>query len=247
MSDYLQCSLRWLMDTKTFQFVSAVERKKPCCIHVPFYLWSMVSECGNRVVEEYSKDGHKVYSEMLCETTVAFNNLIVEFHNGFKHAFIRFYDKIINGSTVIELYANIYNLGLIPYNGIQQRGMRGITYTMRHGNDSRIIQSDFNALDSCVREFKVVPGLGKHTADTTSPNKFCYGVVPAHYTIRYHGRTLDGMSMAFICGPWAILLDEDMTFDALVFLKGVMPHVLDIEQFYYTTSRYFVKVLTLIK
>lgn len=72
-----------------------------------------------------------------------------------------------------------------------------------------------------------------------------YGLRLAPYNISYRGRDLEGSCYAYIYGNWALLLQDNLSFDALVLLKGWNHEKLVIDKFIYTSNVYLIKVLSL--
>lgn len=94
--------------------------------------------------------------------------------------------------------------------------------------------------------FQYIPGLGRQYTAEMKDNKLHYGVRQHQYGITYQGRTLRGACYAMLCGMWAVLLDDDMSFDALVMLNKAQSGSLGIERILYTDNPYLLKMKMLL-
>lgn len=63
-----------------------------------------------------------------------------------------------------------------------------------------------------------------------------YGLSDMYYTVVYNGRPLAGMCYAVVFGAVAILLKDDLSFDALVLLRGTANKLLVVNSVLYTTN-----------
>lgn len=102
-----------------------------------------------------------------------------------------------------------------------------------------------------IMDFEQIPDLYK----AKNPNRliqecFCYGISSEQYDIDYHGKHLNGRSYALLCGTWAILLTDELEFDSLVLLQGVVHGitgvpgaVLLVDRFIYTVNPYVLKIM----
>lgn len=72
-----------------------------------------------------------------------------------------------------------------------------------------------------------------------------HGLIPAIYAVFYKGRQLSGMTLAFMCGTWGILLKDDLSFDSFVVFKSYTPSSLEVDKFIYTVNPYITKLAML--
>lgn len=240
---YLQCSNTWLVDKDTMGFVEMNQRVDPCEVDVPFYFWGYASEWGNYVSNTYKLCANNEYTVMKRVSIIELNHLSIEFLDGYRHAFVKFYDTVKKRPSVIEIDSNPYPYGILNLGGKQTRGMSGLTYVLRIDGEGCSCFAELPRLSSAIEDFEIMPDLGRHIQDGACAQNFCYGVAPTMYTVDYKHRMLNGKSFVMLCGPWAILLTEDMSFDSLVFLNGVRKdHTLWIERFAYTVNPNILKV-----
>lgn len=244
---YIQCSSQWFMDKDICKLVSEAKRVTPYEADIPWYLWKYGDAWEHKIgagFERVNGELQTTFSVMRKTHTVTLNALSIEFTQEYKHANIRFFDKIKGLPVKLELDANPDTV-LTAKNGRKYREILGIGYQIK--NDG-VAQQYYCGFDKTKKDaFRFIGGLGKHEGASIAGRRFSYGLTPVPYTVKYMGRELGGNSFAMMCGPWAILLDDDYSFDALVFLKSAKAWDLEVERFVYTTNTYIIKVMTLWK
>lgn len=233
---YTQGSCSYLIDRSTYQFVPLGKQSAADEITVPFYFWWHPKGVGNRVE---SNSGIRVRSNK-----VRLNRLEVSFTKDYSHCLIDFWDKAKGGFSKIMVESS-YSVQQIMRNGKKVRKMYGVQYDIAINDKSSRVFSAFDTKLHPVYDFHWVVDLG-HAPDKV-PNKFSYGVCPEQYSIIYNYKELSGKTLAMLCGPFAILLDDDLTFDSLVLLKGAKTSELCVDRFVYTVNSYIMKIMMLSK
>lgn len=93
--------------------------------------------------------------------------------------------------------------------------------------------------------FAFMYDLGFQVDPHDMPDVLSFGILGHQLSIYYKGMKLNGKSFLLVLGCWGILLGDDFTFDALVFLNGFNRESAEVGRIYYTTNPYLVKVMTL--
>lgn len=246
MNFYSQVSSQWAIDKENKQFVSLAKRRTPYTMDVPFFLWEYKDICDRFPVTGFEsnagtlKNVHSCLKRSLC---VELNELRVDFYNVSPFsAGVKFYDKRLSKELSFELDAKPDERVIKSPRGNKLRGISGVDYTLYAGGKTVRYRTDFGPQSPPDQDFRYISGLGKGT----HPKKqFSYGVSPMEYTVTYHGEELGGTSLALVCGPWAVLLDDDLSFDTLVLLRGARSGILDVDRFVYTTNLYVLKLMVL--
>ena len=132
-------------------------------------------------------------------------------------------------------------------NGAKGRGMVGVQYRVHDGKREQKFYTKFTVFHEPSEVFKWIPDLGHEERNPSHGKQFSFGLSPQEYTFTYRGRQLGGTSLAYMCGPFAVLLDDDLSFDTLVALRGVQYNELIVDKFVYTVNTYIIKVMALWK
>lgn len=227
--EYIQASLGWLLALDTWKFVKESELVSKPKTRVPSYLWEPLGYGNKRPANSISKT-HKLQ----------FNNLKVALTRKLGNADIEFFDAV-KGDTVAMRLTAAKN---VTESGIGWHAVGGVGHSVW-----RLIGEDYesvpfrSAYTSFSDEHKFFPVEDLATQEVVGDNAevLSYGVVPIQYTLKYNGMRLSQQRFAFLCGSWAILLNDDMTFNSLVVLKGVSHYTLEIESILYTVDSRMLK------
>ena len=240
MKTYTMCSLRQLMDKETHKFLPIENKPAECEIDVPWYLgrqgrWE---DDGTR----FAQPGIK----LIRKYRVEFNQMSVHFMRDYEYAKVRFFDSHINTERILEIHAkpsgNIYGRP-----GKQKREMHGVNYRVECLDWCKTFYTEFERPHE-NRAFNWITTLGHHGDDEggiVSDKCFSYGVVDIEYSVIYKGRLLGGKTLAMICGPWAVLLDDEFRFDSLVTLTALKSYEMTVDRFVYTVNPYITKMIVL--
>lgn len=246
----MQCASQWLLEEETHKFVPMSKKVSPFEIAVPACLWNFDSKYEHHVASGLEMSGgvltsaHSVYRKTL---DFVLNQVCITLTQGYKHAVIWYYDTLKKVRSKIELDANPNRVVRQNRTGRRYYFLEGIAYQIMHDGRETRVYSQFGPQSTQTKDFMWVPGLAHHDESGPGTKPFSYGLIPQQYDVIYKGHSLNGTSYALVCGPWAILLDDDLMFDTLALLKGIKSRTLDVEQFFYTTNVYIAKMITLLK
>lgn len=238
---YLQAchGRKCLIDKKDFKFVPETVEALQTGIEVPFYLWYFASQQEHKA-KVYGKDAGTFHKVDVMEL----NNLVIGFKSlGYKAVEIKFFNPLEGRFVHLKLGTTLY------------------TQSTRTGIELMGMSYQFTIDDSPKQEFLVelkkptwvnpnfcrVQGLGSSEVAPVGINRFCFGIQPCKYLIRYKGRKLKDNRYAMLGGPWGILLQDDLSFDSLVLLNGATSAVLEIDTVAYTVNSSVVKAMTLMR
>lgn len=244
---YLQCNKRHYIDKDTFKFVSEAERVRPFETDVPFYFWNFNERDEHSVATGFESVGSKlqnVYSVYRRTYCLQLNKLAVSFTNGYNIALIKFFDTSLGGEITIEVNTN-FNTVVTNARGRNRVKIIGVDHTLSSGSSTQKYHTKYGSGPLAEKLFARVPN--HYFQEANGVGMFSYGIKGTQYPIEYKGKTLNGTCYALLCGSWAVLLGDDMTFDAIVSLSSVSFEKLCIERILYTTNTYLLKVMTLIK
>lgn len=250
---YLQCSSQWLLGKQDYKFVTMSGKVNPCEIDVPEFFWEYGQDSEHRVGVGFANENGKLvnrYSVLRPVKCISLNGLEVNFTAGFKYANILLFDRIKQANVAITLDVVPNVVSLNAKNGRQMRRLSGISYNMDASGDVQSYYQQYTSKGAPAASFTGVAGLAKAEDTFNGQYKFCYGLPHTPFAVKYKGKELNGKCYALICGSWGILLDDDMSFDALVcfnMVKGQQSLILGISKFLYVTNTYLIKVMTLTK
>lgn len=244
---YVQAALGYLIDTRTYDIITGSEREKPCEVAVPFYLWGfedqdthVTTSWGHRQSGGLNKSDDvmkKVY-------TVELNNLTVEFVDGYKNVIIKFRDAKRNNIIELDVAVRPTLVSSQAWGGLM-REIMGFRFNVQMPNS----EADFSyrLTESVWRSpnFRMIPHLGANEIEVIGQNKLGFGISPLKYSVMYKLKELNGHTYALLCGPFAVLLDDDFKFNSLVALNGVTATTLDVHRIIYSVNTYILKVVSL--
>lgn len=245
MQKYVQVAEKWLMNQRTFQFVPMEGRSDPCEIDVPGFYWND-DEYGSYVSTKYIHVGEnadgKVYTTLNKTYYITLNQLQIELINGFKYGIISFLNEY--GSEMkLTVEARPLTVG-VSFTSQAVAKVVDVSYSVIGLSQPILYTSKLGS------GFSYIPGLAQHRDGMERMKAevpFHYGIAPKTYQVKYKNRKLGGDCLAMLCGPWAVLLDDERKFDSLAVLSGASVHELVVDKFLYTVNPYIVKVMMITK
>ena len=220
-----------LIDTETWKFMAQTRESLLSGIDVPFYMWNF----DGKPIHKHVIDG-KVLGVFNEIWTMPLNGFRVVFKSsGYKAAVLKFDDgSEIGIQCSIMSQSTTYGVQLL-----------GSEFTLEIDRDLKPVLIQFEKPLWMAPNFGRVQGLV--SKDISGVDRMSFGVKPNKYFIRYRNRRLIENRCAFLAGPWAVILTDDLKFDSLVLLNGVTTAVLDIASIGYTVNPAVVKAKTLRK
>ena len=241
MAKYQQASRTHLIRTEPFKLVKDIS--EPADIAVPFYL-------AQWTPNDKMKFGENA---VVCNTELTFqldlNNLFVSWENGYgyKKGHLDFRDERSGHQVFIRLEAITETA--VSYSQIgTDEVFYGVDYRIQStAFEQKPFRHEYHGMAQTAKHFFNVEDLGNRGIYKIGNNEFSMGLRSRQWKISYRSKLLSGKCYALLCGTWAILLDDDLKFDALVILNGVNPYQLSVEKFVYTTNPYILKAMMLLK
>lgn len=227
---YFKGSYNWFIDS-SYKFVQFGSHVEPCKVSVPFYLWSYNPKEGPKVVDE-GRECRKT-------TVVKLNGFSVKLSKGYHGGEISFLKR---GESPITVAASPVIMSTTRSGGSHYTDTKAVDYHIRVKGKT---VTHHTRIDPQAFEF--VNEYGHYDIRGKCVDNFNYGVAPFQYLIMYKNKVLNGESYALFCGPWGILLDDDLSFDSLILMEGKSADVIAIEKFVYTVNPYITKVMMLMK
>lgn len=240
---YMQAAKDWLIDLNTYQFVNVADAVKRSDIDVPFYLWSTAL---------YKSSNQALKAKIGQTHDIKLNDLLIMLKAGGREATIKFCRKDSDDVIRLELRTEpraVDNTGNVG----PRRILKGVDNYLRV-NDERAMRRHHTEIPRKGNaNFEHLPELGLQTFVYSGSNNLSYGIMPNQFEVKYNGKKLSGTSYAFLCGTWAVLLGDDLSFDSLCWLCGVEPRysggvrhgLLEVDRFAYTVNPYITKLMML--
>lgn len=238
-SRFLMANMYYVLNLDTMQFevledisrfVCSMPRfKRPrVVIQVPLYLWKYLGISTGET--SYAPDGLGVLYKLVTYIEfptfkIALNMPTVEY-NPFTPEV-----EILDGSKSVIVDFNIVSDGWTPETVSYLWEINGVVHSMSHP----VVSSLFRHLN----------GLSILKLHKTSQNWLSFGLTERKLEIEYKDKYIKRQLHAFIYGPIAILLDDELKFNSLVSLISVSDKCLAVRQFLYTVDTYMVKLVTL--
>lgn len=239
MHSYLQASKNYAIDLETYQLVPLKDVAYPYGeLHIPCYF-------------RYPSKYRYMNGIAGWEDTIKLNGFWLNFWN-----YDSSYD--VNGFCSYEVDIKLdgfqmrmrYNTGVSHVGGSSM--LDNPLYHLNYGDTKKIVMSVFDSnkfqnVSGLYRMKYFIPTRGNgFLGKGVSTNLYC-GLSHRQYEIVVNGKPLRGTCYALLLGTWAILLDDDLSFDSIAILRGVSTKSLEIEKFMYTVNPYIVKVMTLMR
>lgn len=244
MGNYFKASWSWLIDKKTWKFVRSDECTAPSDIAIPFWFWTY-----GAYQEHYEPMYTAGFDKMIYKrvNSVCLNGLEVRYEMGFKSAMIAYKDTKSKRFVVTDIDAYL-NEATVYGSGMRYEVLADVDYTLITDTYVTKFKSIINDASSAgAVTFLALYDLDSSSIRKVGENKMSYGIAHDPYRLIYKGKQLSRQFLALVSGTWAVLLNDDFSFNSLVFLKGASDGELVIERFAHTVDLYFVKMITLIK
>lgn len=247
MTRYLQATKHHWVCLDNYKFITEAMRVTPFDIDVPFYLWEFAEQGEHSIATGFENDNgvlRNSISRYHCVHKFELNGFTVQFTNGYDCADVLFFQPQKDDWVSVSVLASPVITSAIS-RGQKRVRIIGVDYTVSIDDDVRIHRSNFGISQQDAKRFARISGLRQHT--TNNIGVMCYGLKNTQYNIDYKGHELNGSAYALLIGTWAIILDDDLSFDSVAVLSSATADRLFVERFIYTVNPYIVKVMTLIK
>ena len=227
-----------LIDRKTFKFCPQTSEALKEGIEVPFYLWYF------KGADNHIWRMNDVQNVVFTKTdTIELNGLSVKLPgHDYKRGDIVFYDTAQKRQRELTITVQLLTGG--SSHGIV---LHGASFGWVLDDDYKELLLQYHQPNWVAPNFCHVASLGRINSGAIGLNTFSFGVNQEKYIVRYRGKKLNGSCYALLCGPWGILLDDDLQFDSLVILNGCTSAVLEIERVAYTVNPYVTKMVMLVR
>ena len=241
---YLMLSKQFFRDLDSGKLVTKSDKLNPNNTYIPKYFWDN-SINPQLAVGFEMKNGQLVntFSNNLETNVIELYGIRVVFHNHYS-ADITFYDNRKKARHTINIIGYPHYMQRQVNSKRQDKLYRSIDLTMCFDGVSKTFNVDMLNRQA----FKSIGYLAQISDETTSKANtlpLSYGMLNNDFKIEYKGNILEGSCYAYIFGVWAILLQDNLSFDALVTLKGCDRDKLIVDKFIYTSNAYIIKIITL--
>lgn len=235
MNEYLKCSNRYLLDRRTWTFVSEAKKQTPCNMDVftPYWEGDGDQKCISCGFQLGGSSLQSVYNRLFKTHLLDLNACRVTVNDYFMTQ-LQFQDNTTGGVTQIAVSVSS------AYRGSTRRQLTKFVYDLNvNGGNYKFEQ----AVPSFRDQFKPIAGLITMEANNSLYKVLSIGISHKPFRVKYKGRELGGVYYALVRGPLAILLTPDMHFDSLVCLNGASSSELSICKVFYTVSPYITKAM----
>ena len=249
--ELFQANADYYVNLDTFEFLPVAELDRigrDSHIWMPWYLWEYAPD-ARRVSKrkEVEVDGKRWFMHLDFEYSdcIRLNRLVVRVSDNKRVAHIEFYDKV-QGRWVKYTCVNRPYIGPISGRGHHKPQTVGVEYTLTVNGESKHYDCHFDNSNWMWPNFRIINSFAIHRSEGMG-SIFMYGVSDRQWEICYRGKKLNGSSYIVLCGTWGILLDDDLSFDSLVYLNGAAQDMLDVQEFAYTVNPYVMKARVLLQ
>jgi hypothetical protein len=229
-------------DLETGKIVTKSERINPNTTKIPIFLWGSDTPEKLAVGFEMGTNGLvNTYSYNTQTNIVELYGIRLVYTDEFS-SILTFYDIRKKERHNIEIKGNPY--WVIRQTGRKDRLIIGIDITMNFDGFEKTFRLD---VDGNRGNFKPIGYLGQRFPETTTKAmSTClnFGMLDRNLSVVYKDKTLDGSCYVLMLGFCAILLRDNLSFDAMVILKGYDKEKIIIDRFIYTSNIYLIKVAT---
>lgn len=225
---YLLVNKSYVLDYDTWKLLPRDKMPRQSTCYVPSLLWTHKGRDTYRSLVGFGK-----FNTYKLTPVMQLHGMTVQ--TGSDHAVIRIQTK--NG--IKEFYLH-WTFGVYGQRGIGNfEVLDKVTYDIRSGEDVNYHMCTIEHI------FDFVDGLSKADFEQFNNADMQFGISERRFRVIYKEKELNGMTYAFIYGPWAILLSDDMQFDTLVYLAGLRYGTLRIDKIIYTVNTYVLKMMLL--
>lgn len=246
---YIQVGRETLVDTKTYKLVTVGDLLSlpPQSVAVPFYLFT------HGGAAEWVEDGVKTLLKgwnRELESCLYLNKLNIDVKidlDGLR-VNMKFFDNLKDEWVKITMR-------VVSFHHDTSVDVAGADYDIRINKAVGKYHHNMTQPPWGIPMFRNMYGLCHFRLDLEHYDWFPFGILPNQYQVHYKGHQMGGSCYALLLGPAAVLMDDDLQFDSLVFLNGVKGPIkgksetydIDVGRFMYTANRYVVKFITLAK
>lgn len=238
LTTYMKVSHRHYFDYETNKLVWVSDLKQPFVVDVPELLWTwQVGYSDGNKPKDVVQVKHGTHRRV---DYFKLNQLKVQLLDSYRQAAIGFFN--VKADCWMQIGISVSH----RENFVGQLyKLFGFNCSWSVGQQVSSYSTKFKLPPWTEPNFRSISDLAIDHSIEVDANRFCFGVRGISYRVRYNGRELNGDCYALVCGPWAILLDDEFRFDTLAMLNGATSVILDVDRFLYTVNPYITKVITL--
>lgn len=235
---YLMASKTHMLDTKTWKFVKASSIAMPDSVAIPRYLLNSKLE----MIPYVSSCAHYTNAVNLNNLSVTFTE--TSWSDDTWRASIRFLDTVRKCVSSAEI-------AMTPRVSDARWGrhyLRGFNYMWRDiDGTSEVMNYSVKYMTYDEPSLKLVTSMGKRKTTISVEDSLNFGIRHIPFKLVYKDKILSGKYHVMLCGGFAIILEEDMSFQGVVLINAIDREKIEIERFLYVTSSYLVKIKILMK
>jgi hypothetical protein len=239
---YLAISEKHFIDQETFKIVEKAKRKSPNICRYPYYFPD--SYKTSKTVSGFSISGGVLgnnYNISEDSNEVVFNQIRVAPISGkFNHR-IKFYDNRKKERHTIDIFAEV------PHYMNGNPDVYCVDFDI-HFDESA--SKTFNyKVESPTSKFHAIASLIQNEFKVSTSRKYTFntGLLGSQYILSYKGRQLEGKCYVFMNRQWCIILQDDLSLDAIALMESWGSNKITISEFIYTSNPYLIKCIMLWK
>lgn len=241
--EYIQVSQNLLVPYGENKLIYEDEKVKPFIIAVPSVMWRHPDP---KVFVVPHGQYNRVYH-------IEIANWEIQYRHGVDNVIIQYLDRKSEDWYSFELLTMANSTGYHLGREMQEN-LAGIQFRFSDTEKTsayhiELVSSQMHWWNSgalSVR-FRAISELMTPREEQFYNNTLRYGLRQEPYKIMYRGTILKRKYMAFVSGFWALLLDDNLEFDSIAYLRGTDEDTLYVDKFAYTADSYIAKVVTMIK
>lgn len=255
MERYFQASRSWFLNEQTLEFVPKDKVPLVADIDIPWYRWSFNSNSDkSRSEVEFMRnkgkpDARPAEGTIRKTYVICLRDFMISSTpKSSRYKIIGVVDKDALNIT-LDVVPNVtptFNVFAVEFTAL----VNGTSVPSEHltiaANYNRIEGLD-KLWDNTQNPFAQVPyTMGARNGIWTDTSMFSYGLMQKQIKVYYRNKLL-GKSLVYMFGAWAVILDDDLRFDALAVIDGCEAEEISIKRFLYTVNPYIVKKMVMLK
>jgi hypothetical protein len=229
------------LDKQTFKIVEKSRLKTPNIIEYPYYLSSSnkKSATGLQIQNGVLKNDFNISEE---SSSLMLNNLRIDYDKKLCMYTIEFYDSRQKSRHTIKIHDLEYKTELTGTTFVSDFN---ISFD---GSEPKFFS--YIIKDPLFKLYKIRNLTQKEVYSSINSSSVTLntGLLGTQYNIEFRGRRLDGKCYCFLNKQWGILLQDNLSFDALFFVEGCYSgNRIEVKDFIYTSNPYLIKCMMLWK
>ena len=242
---YLLASKSCMVDLATGRMIRLTEKTAPEQIIVPCYFFKKAASRGMMLLKDAFEGAPKYNSIAIYSECVDLPGMTLQFvgSSGYgkcTQSYLKFQDTLTHSLSELHMTLSLNNAFVVNSAGHRLPRLGGVCYDMFFNGHSANITVNFNPVAFNVPRFKRLSNLGRGMFEI-GIDEFFLGLRKKKFKIICRGNDTGVERYALMLGPWAIVLSDELTLEAIVLLSGVDTQTLYVDRFIYNMNGAFVK------